>query len=195
MFVFIFGVARPWECNQGIPLKTERNVTVKYKMAQPTKTSIEAKLFPVPTNRPGSVQRQLDDELVKSLHEINQATEETLARIQEINKALISMYHYIADNAQCCDEEETTSSIEKFAFLTKELRTNVNELNDKTDKSKRDIKELQKACSDNMTKHLSKLAICLISGELISNCVTTNTDCTYCAGIFPGNYNYVPGTM
>lgn len=170
-------------------------------MTQPTKTSVEAKLFPVPTNRPGSVQRQLDDELVKSLHEIKQATEETLARIQEINTALISMYHYIADNAQCChsDEEETTSSIEKFAFLTKELRTNVNELNYKTDKSKRDIKELQKACSDNMTKHLSKLAICPKSGELISNHEAifraTNTDCTYCEGIFPGNYNYVPGTM
>lgn len=214
MFVFIFGVARPWECNQGILLKTERNnVTVKYKeMAQPTKTDLpikknpigrpilEAKLFPVPTNRPGSVQRQLDDALIKSLNEITQATEETLARIQEINTQLHGIYQYVTDSAKdnlvCCDEEETKSNLEKLTFITKEWKLHIIELTDKCDKAKRDVKELQKTCSDNMTKHISRLAICPFSGELIIPCATTtSTDCTGCGHIFPGNYNYVPGTM
>lgn len=83
--------------------------------------------------------------------------------------------------------------IAHFAERTKEMRVGINELTDKCDKAKRDVKELQKACSDNMTKHISRLAICPFSGELIIPCAST--DCTGCGHIFPGNYNYVPGTM
>jgi len=148
---------------------------------------IEAKLFPVPTNREGSVQRQLDDALVKSLHEITQATEDTLGRIQNIKTHVIGMYQYLADNGK---EEEITSSVITM------LKVNVSELVDKCDKAKRDIKELQRACSDNMTKHLSRLAICPNTGELIHSCgVRCARDCSYCENIFPRNYNYVPGTL
>ena len=137
--------------------------------------TITGNIHPVPTSREGSIQRVLDDELVKACATIRNTAEQFKEDTDRARSAVLEKFLHEQEITDLVDFARDADHVQKLA--------------DTLENFGKKVQESSRALTLELQAYMSQLAICPKTGEYVVSCYSDN-DCKYCATVFPENYNH-----